>query len=207
LPKELAQVLETGELMQNQGSLVPSKSYECRKLSSMIQKHETDVYLSIEILLANLAMQVNVKFNIEPHQAPDISKAIYKNYYFYSIEEIALVLRMGSEGQLVDEKNNGKIYDRLSKDVIMTWFLIYDSRHREPLVSNTRAQLDNQYQKEGEESKAVLTNGFAKLAEIMKRQDEEKATKEEQYKQERAKYFEKLKNSINPGNDPGTNNP
>jgi hypothetical protein len=197
LPKELAQVLETGELLQNLPSLVPAKSYECKKLSSMIKEHSTNVYLAIEMLLANLAMQVNVKFNLEPHQAPGIAQTIYKQYYFYSIEEIALVLRMGSEGVLIDEKGSGKIYDRLSKDVIMVWFVIYDSRHRAALVENTRSNLNKEYEKMGQENKEAMEKISAMWGKIAKAMDEETdslAKKEKAYQEAKRKYFEDKKN-------------
>lgn len=204
MPKELAQVLETGELMKRQANLVPIKAYECKKLSSIayeydekgvvVRENKNDVYLAIEMLLANLAMQVNVKFNIEPHQAPGIAQTIYKQYYFYSIEEIALVLRMGSEGVLFDEKGGGKIYDRLSKDTIMTWFVIYDSRHRTALVENSRANLNKEYETGNEEAKAVLSGMWAKVAKAMDEEEDSAKKKEEAYRAYKQKYFEDKKN-------------
>lgn len=185
LPKELAQVISTGELFKIQADLTPIKSYECKRLSSFIQTNEKDVYNALELLIANTAMNVNVKFNIKPEQAPDIARSIYKKYYFYSIEEIALVLRMGAEGEL------GKIYDRLSKDMIMDWFATYDLRFREPLVDNTRQQMNNEFERNQDEVLAIpqVSEAIGKIIECIKTDQEEEAKKEENHNAWRERYF------------------
>ncbi len=175
--------------MRTQSELTPAKSYDCRKLSSMIQDHSSSVYLAIETLLVSLSMQINVKYNLEPYQLPDIAKTIYKQYYFYSIEEIALVLRMGSEGSLYDEKGSGKIYDRLSKDMIMTWFTIYDTRHRVYLVENSRSKLVKEHTEESAEHIEVLNNIWKKVSDQMKKDSERDVEKEEAYQEFKKKYF------------------
>jgi hypothetical protein len=187
LPTELARV-SSGEIFK--ADLTPAKSYECRKLSSFVQTNKQDLLTAIEVLLANLAMQVNVKYNIEPHQATDIGQTIYRNYYFYSLEEVALVLRMGSEGRLYDEKGFGKMYDRLSKDIIMNWFLIYDQRHREPLVNNFRQKMNNEYEEGQVEISTVFSDAIGKIIDRMKSEEEQEKHKEENYSAWRKKYFE-----------------
>lgn len=149
----------------------------------MIVKHEPDVYRAIEVLVANLAMQVNVKYNIEPHQAPDIARGIYKKYYFYSIEEIAIVLRKGGEGEL------GQIYDRLSKDIILKWFIEYDTRFRDQLVNSTRQQINNEYEQGQEEISTILGPAIAKIIEKMDKEDQEATDKEKNYKAFKEEYF------------------
>lgn len=163
----------------------------------MIKDHAPNVYLAIEMLLANLAMQVNVKFNIEPHQAPDIAQTIYKQYYFYSIEEIALVLRMGSEGVLYDEDKTGKIFDRLSKDTIMAWFRIYDVRHRTGLVENSRNAMNKSYESESKEARESISNIWGKVAEKMKKEDDEKEKKEEAYRKAKLEYLKNPEKYLN----------
>lgn len=153
----------------------------------MIAKNGESVYRALEMLTANLAMQVNVKYNIEPHQAPDIARAIYRKYYFYSIEEIAIVLRMGADGEL------GQIYDRLSKDIILKWFVEYDSRFRDPLVNNTRQQMNNEYEQGQDEISNLLGPAIGKIIDKMKKED----TKESNYQAWKRQYFEEK-------NDEGT---
>lgn len=178
-------------------NLTPVKSFECKKLSSFVREFPDQLYKSIEILIAKLAMSVNVKYNIEPEQAPDIAHAIYRKYYFYSIEEVALVLRMGSEGDLImkDESDNlmkGKIYDRLSKDIILDWFKIYDQRHREPIVNNVRNKETEEY-KQGQEDMLAVFGGEIgnRIKERLTREIAEEQAKEESFKSWREKYFGK----------------
>jgi hypothetical protein len=195
LPKELAQVIETKEIFRTQHDLTPAKSFECRKLSSFIKDYPESVYKAVETMIAALAMSTNVKYNIEPYQASDIARAIYKKYYFFSVEEVALVLRMGSEGDLVrtvEGKTLGKIYDRLSKDLILEWFMVYDMYFREPLVSNARQKQNNEYESGQDELFKLLggEEGIGKIINKLSEAEEEEKRKEENYKEFKKRYFE-----------------
>lgn len=183
MPKELAQVIKTGEIFK--ADLTPAKSFLCNKMSSFVRDHREDLNRAIEMLVCKLAMSVNVKFNIEPEQAPDIAMSIYKKYYFCSIEEVALILRKISDGELV------KIYDRLSKDMIMEGFRIYDEKERSSFVDNKRSELDREY-REGRDEVIELLGGeknIGRMIDELSKEEEENKTKEENYKAWREKYF------------------
>jgi hypothetical protein len=183
LPKELAQVLETKELFQIRYDLTPATAFQSNKLSSFIKENKESVFKALELLVCKLALSVNVKHNIEPEQAYDIARAIYRKYYFYSVEEVALVLRMGEDGEL------SKIYDRLSKDMILDWFNIYDTKHRVNYVENKRKQVDNSYKQESEQTEEVIGVLAGKLIEEIDKRQKMEETKEEDYDQAKAEYF------------------
>jgi hypothetical protein len=196
LPKEIAQVIETGDIFR--AELTPYKSFSCTKMSSFVKEHKDSLYKAIEMLVCKLAISVNVKYNIEPEQAPDIAMSIYRNYYFYSIEEVALVLRKGSEGEMVSKIDGlfvGKIYDRLSKDIILDWFRIYDSRDRIPFVENARSELDREY-RDGQDEVVKLLGGeknIGRMIEELDKQDQDESAKENNYKAWKEKYFKERK--------------
>lgn len=164
-------------------------------MSSFVKDHRSNLMLAIEMMVCKLAMSVNVKFNIEPEQAPDIAMTIYKNYFFYSIEEVAIVLRKGSEGELVSKIDGivaGKIFDRLSKDIIMDWFRIYDGRERYAFVENKRDELDREYMA-GQYEVLELLGGEKNIGRMiaeLDNQDQEELSKESNYKAWKKKYFE-----------------
>jgi hypothetical protein len=186
LPKEIAQVIE-GKIFR--ADLKPYQSFSCAKMSSFIKDHKDSLYQAIEMLVCKLAIGVNVKYNIEPEQAPDIAMSIYRGYYFYSIEEVALVLRKGSEGEM------GKIFDRLSKDMIMEWFRIYDGRERIAFVENSRSELDREY-RSGQDEVIKLLGGeknIGRMIEELGKEDEEEKQKETNYKTFKEQYFKDKK--------------
>ena len=191
MPEEIARVINTGELFRIQNDLTPVNSYSCKKMSSMVKDHKDSLFKAIEMLICKLALTVNVKYNIEPHQAPDIAQAIYKKYYFYSIEEVALVLRMGSHGELYDERGSGKIYDRLSVDILMTWFKLYDTRLRDTIVENRKKDERSQYESDNIDffKLPVVAKAVDELIKSLDFDDE----KEQQYKRFRSEF---VKNRI-----------
>jgi hypothetical protein len=191
LPKELAQIIEARDLFLFQADLTPAKAYGCKNMSSFIKSHEKDLYRALELLIANLAMNVNVKYNLKPEQAPYIARSIYRKYSFYSIEEVALVLRMGAEGEL------GKIFDRLSVDMIMDWFVTYDLTYREPFVINYRQQLNNEYERNMLDVIAIpeISKAFDKIINRLKEDEEKDLKREENYQSWKKKYFESKKES------------
>ncbi len=161
-------------------------------MSSLVKGHRESLLIAIEILVTNLATSVNVKFNIEPEQLPDIARAIYNNYYFYSIEEVALILRKGSEGEM------GKIYDRLSKDMILDWFKIYDEKYRSNFIHNSRIEQDREFKEVQEEVIKLLggENNIGRMIEQLKKEEDGGVDKEQKYKEFKENYF-KNKNKEN----------
>lgn len=129
------------QLRDRMGSLSPLKAYGT-SLNKYIREYPDVVFTSVEKLLAILCMSINVVRNIQARDLPFLSRSIYKKYYFYSIDEIALVLEMGKNGEF------GLIRDRLDENVIMGWFVEYDRNHRAPIIENLRQQDENAAQRD-----------------------------------------------------------
>jgi hypothetical protein len=128
--------------------LSPANSFGKPSLAKIRKFDEKNLYLCIEHLLVKLSLSLNIGKNLGEWQIVELAGDIYQKYYFYSLEEIILVLKKGRNGEF------GQIYDRLDASVIMGWFDKYDtSDERANLVQNRRI---NKAQEEKKEQEFVL---------------------------------------------------
>lgn len=183
LPPSLDSV-QTGRL--DDTSLTPAIAFNTPSMASMVKQHRENIYTSIELLLAQLEMSVNIGKNINEDQLAGIAKAIYSRYYKFSIEEVALVLRKGRQGDF------GKLYDRLDEMIIMEWFEKYDcSGEREALVQNARINSMKEGRQEYNEviSKIMERPEIKKMAQELIKKSEEETNKESNYQEFRKQYL------------------
>jgi hypothetical protein len=147
LPEKLDIIYSSSEvkLTEHVSNLTPQKAFG-GAMSNFKKKHPAQLFDSIEKLLALLSMSLNIKNNLEPHQLAPLARAIYGKYYFYSLDEFALILRMGKQGELIS-KDEGKMYGKLDEETIMTWFKIYDDRFREAFVIQERTRQNEENRK------------------------------------------------------------
>lgn len=103
-----------------------------------------------EVILSSLFMIVSVGKTFDPNMMPLVQAAIFKKYYYLTIEEYAYVLRMGAAGEY------GKIYDRIDLPVLMEWFEKYDTGERLSVVERRNHNRFVQEQKEAEENVSLL---------------------------------------------------
>lgn len=152
-------------------------------MSNFVRNNHDDLFNAIEKLIAMLSLSLNIGKNLEPHQLAPLAKEIYHKYYFYSIDEIALVFRKGAQGEF------GKLFDKLDRSTIMEWFTIYDTRDRMPIVENHRTQQEEAQKQENTNSLYAMLGGDLGINKLKKEltPDEEK---EANYQTIRQKYFE-----------------
>lgn len=189
LPKGLETILR-GDILKLEQSLTTVSAFQNNSMASCIKQNKEQVYSCIELLIIKTAMSLNVGKNIEPHQAPAIAQAIYKRYYKFSIEEVALVLRKGRAGEF------GKLYDRLDEMIIMDWFQKYDcSEERDALVQNARIEAEKKDKDEQDSSLSILMNNIniLELSNKLNGEKEIKKQNQESFNEFRKEY---LKNKL-----------
>lgn len=85
-------------------------------------KQSFDYIFGKLLVLCADSITVNNKFGLA--QIPMYREAIFKKYYFLTIDEIAYVLKNGIMGAYKKE------YNKLDLETLMTWFEIYDTSER-----------------------------------------------------------------------------
>lgn len=85
-------------------------------------KQSFDYIFGKLLVLCADSITVNNKFGLA--QIPAYREAIFKKYYFLTIDEIAYVLKNGIIGAYKKE------YNKLDLETLMTWFEIYDTLER-----------------------------------------------------------------------------
>jgi hypothetical protein len=183
LPQKLETILHSSEVQLTEYtlSLTPAKAFN-GQLSNFVKNNYNDLFLAIEKLLVMLILRLNVGKNLEPHQLTPLAKKIYSKYYFFSLDEIALVFSKGSSGEF------GPLYNKLDEETIMSWFPKYQEIYRDNIVDNYRQQQNNEYEKDNLNevfSKLGGIDGINKLKDKLSEEDQKQAD----YEEYRKKYF------------------
>jgi hypothetical protein len=187
LPAKLELIIKSSprDLEEYIGGLTPAKAFG-GQMSNFVKSNKNDLFMAIEKLIAMLVMSVNVGKTIQPNQASSVAMAIYKRYYFYSLDEIALVFRKGKQGDY------GILYDKLDEGTIMEWFKKYDMDERMPYVENFRTQQNNET--ENTEGSLWNTSKGKEFLKSMVSHFEAIETDEDKFKKYREEY---INNKIN----------
>ncbi len=194
LPKKLDNIFNADEmqLIKHVSNLTPATAFG-GQMSNFVKEFRPQLLTSIEKLLAMVAVSINVGKNITVKQLPGLAEEIYQKYYFYSIDEIALVLRKGKQGEY------GKSYDRLDGMIILEWFSKYDINEREMYVTNARQQLNNDYERGSINAiyEMIGQDGVKKIIEKFEKEKEDTENREEGFQSFRDKYFKENKINSN----------
>lgn len=174
MPAKLDKIVSMGtnELAEYVGNLTPQKAFG-GQMSEFRKDNGPELFESIEKLIATTVMGLNIKFNLGVNQIPPLARAIYSKYYFYSLDEIGLIFRMGRQGEL------GPLMHKLDEETVMDWFKTYDLEYREALVINARTQLNNKYERENASVVIEALGGDALVSRFVNKIKEEKETKEQ----------------------------
>lgn len=162
----------TNELAEYVGSLTPQKAFG-GQMSEFRKDNGAELFESIEKLIATTVMGLNIKFNLNINQIPPLARSIYSKYYFYSLDEIGLIFRMGRQGEL------GALMHKLDEETVMNWFKTYDLEYRESLVIHARGQLNKEYEQENAKAVIEALGGDELISRFVNKIKEEKETKEQ----------------------------
>jgi hypothetical protein len=137
IPKDNTSILSKVENVINM-ELAMNSEYSLSQYNAV---HEHGLKLPKEIRLAMLkAIDYTLSFfsdsvhKMNVNQAMSLINIILKDFYYFKLEEVILVLRNGKLGHY------GKIYNRVDADIVYSWFKQYEeerfkavemSRHNE----------------------------------------------------------------------------
>ncbi len=92
---------------------------------ALIKKANEAVYeTSIDFLLVDLIAKVKVEKKFTEDEIPFLIDAIYKSYWYFTLDEIAYVFRKGITGDFK------KPYNKLDIETVLDWLHEYDSKER-----------------------------------------------------------------------------
>ncbi len=172
------------ELLSYIGSLTPQKAIG-GQMSNFVKENKENLFDCIEKLLAVISFTLNVKNNLKASQLAPLAREIYSKYYFYSIDELSLVLSKGSQGDF------GSLMHKFDKETIFDWFRQYEEM-REPYVENARQQAEKKDKVDSDkfwsspEAKEFLRKTKEKLESV--------ETSEQKYQRMREEYFSNKSN-------------
>ena len=112
------------ELSKYQLSLTCEKALDSMSMA-LIRKANIDIYeTSIDYLLVSLMAMVKVDKKFSESEIPFLIDAIYKSYWYFTLEEIAYVFKKGITGDFK------KPYNKLDIETVLDWLHEYDSKER-----------------------------------------------------------------------------
>ena len=92
---------------------------------ALIKKTNPVVYsASIDILLCGMVDKIKVANKFSEGEIPFLIDAIYKSYWYFTLDEIAYVFKKGITGDFK------KPYNKLDIETVLDWLHEYDSKER-----------------------------------------------------------------------------
>lgn len=92
---------------------------------ALIKKSNPIVYRSsVDVLLCQLIDKIKVEKKFTESEVPFLIDAIYKSYWYFTLEEIAYVFKKGITGDFK------KLYNKLDIETVLDWLHEYDSKER-----------------------------------------------------------------------------
>ena len=170
-------------LTKFQASLTCATAIEGISISLTKKVHPEALEAVTDVLMVNMFKYVTVGKTFEPEMMPLIQQAVFKKYYYLTIEEYAYVLRCGASGDY------GKIYDRIDLPVIMGWFEFYDTKERTPLVEKMKHNESVDSAKALDKSAEMIAKYVLPLIEEI----ETETIASKQQEQEKENEYQKLK--------------
>ncbi len=96
---------------------------------ALIRKASVAVYeTSLDYLLIQLILKVKVDKKFTEDEIPFLIDAIYKSYYYLTLDEIAYTFKKGITGDFK------KPYNKLDIETVLDWLHEYDSKERLNLI-------------------------------------------------------------------------
>lgn len=98
---------------------------------SVLRRYDENTYYKTIILLLTRAKELlNATNTLSNSQMADLAVRISKEFYFYKLEELLLIIQKATDGRY------GRDFNRLDASVVMDWIRRYDIEERTPLVTN-----------------------------------------------------------------------
>jgi len=177
-------------LSEFQLSLTCEKAIDSVSMA-LIKKTNPVVYrASIDILLCGMVDKIKVANKFTESEIPFLIDAIYKSYWYFTLDEIAYVFKKGITGDFK------KPYNKLDIETVLDWLHEYDSKERLNLLEK-RDHNKKQEARQLQEGYTGVSKEF--MQDMIKKISQDNnldadAKKEDEYQKFRNQYLNSKKN-------------